>query len=265
MQIAPLMKSIAATTLLIFLVPQVCFCQKRTTTLQQTWLGTTGQLRFSNHWGASFDLQIRSRENFLKGISQVSSRIGAVYIPNESLRISLGYYFADNVPRDYKKAVFQDEHTGWQQVAWSNKYPRITVNQSVRLEERFRHRLKNERELGEGYGFNYRTRYNILLNIALNKKAFTPHTFAATFYNEAYLNFGKQIIYNAFDQTRSFAGFNYAFNKNANLQFGYLYVFQQLTSGNRYRHVHAARIFYLYNLDLRKTKKTTDKGIHEVS
>jgi len=250
--------------LFIFFLPK-CFSQKQVTSVQQIWLGNTSQLRFSNHWGFAFDLQVRSRENFFQGISQVSSRIGAVYYLNESVRIGAGYYFADNIPRDYRKAVFQDEHTGWQQISWSNKMPRLNINQSFRLEERFRHRIINETKLGKGYNFNYRTRYNILFNIGLARKPFTPHTLAAVFYNEVYLNFGKQIVYNTFDQLRAFGGFNYTITKNANLKFGYLYSFQQLAVGNRYRNLHAVRIFYLYNLDLRKKKTTNTKAMHDVS
>jgi hypothetical protein len=242
-----------------------CFSQKQVTSVQQIWLGNTSQLRFSNHWGLSFDLQVRSREKFYQGLSQVSSRIGAVYYVNELVRVAAGYYFADNIPRDYHKAVFQDEHTGWQQFSWSTKYPRLNINQSFRLEERFRHRVLNEDKLGEGYGFNYRTRYNILMNIGLSRKPFTPHTLAAVFYNEVYLNFGKQIIHNTFDQFRTYAGFNYTITKNANLQFGYLYSFQQLAAGNKYRNLHAARIFYLYNVDLRKKKPANTKPMHDVS
>ncbi len=250
---------------LLIILGARCYSQKKATSIQQIWIGNTSQLRFSQKWGASFDLQIRSRGKFFNGLSQVSSRIGLVYLPNESLRLAAGYYFANNIPRDYHNAIFQIEHTGWQQVSWSNKFPRLNINQSVRLEERFRHRVKNEFELGEGYSFNYRTRYNILFNLALSRLAFAPHSFSAVLYNEVYLNFGKQIIYNTFDQFRTYAGLNFALSKKANLQFGYMYAFQQLAAGNRYRHLHAARIFYLYNLDLRRKKNSPVKDAHDVS
>ena len=258
------MKNAIIFLLLIFL-ENSCFAQKQKINVEQIWIGTTSQFRFSNHWGASFDLQLRSREDFFRGLSQVSTRIGLVYYPGETVRIAAGYYFADNIPRDFHKAIFQDEHTGWQQVSWSNKYPRLQVNQSIRLEERFRRRVLSEHELGDGYSFNYRTRYNLLLNIALSRRPFSLKTLASVVYNEIYLNFGKQIIYNTFDQFRTFGGFNYTINKNANLQFGYVYSFQQLIAGHRYRNLHAARIFYLYNLDLRKKKTLNGKPLHDVS
>jgi hypothetical protein len=258
------MKSVSIFCLLLFLF-HFSYSQKQATSIQQLWLGNTSQLRFSSHWGFSVDLQVRSREKFYKGLSQVSSRMGAVFYVNELVRIAAGYYFADNIPRDYHKAVFQDEHTGWQQLSWSTKYPRLNINQSLRLEERFRHRVLNEKKLGQGYGFNYRTRYNILTNIGLSSKPFTQRALSAVFYNEVYLNFGKQITHNTFDQFRTYAGFSYTITKNANLQFGYLYSFQQLAAGNKYRNLHAARIFYLYNVDLRKKKSTNPKAMHDVS
>lgn len=256
------------TTIVFFLLiffGRACFSQKQTTTVQQIFIGNTSQVRVSDKWGASFDMQIRSREKYFNGLSQVSSRIGVVYLPNESLKIAAGYFFANNIPRDYHKAVFQVEHTGWQQVSWSTKYPALNINQSLRLEERFRHRVKNESELGVGYGFNYRARYNILFNIPFSRTVIHPSAWAAILYNEIYVNFGKQIVYNTFDQFRTFAGFNYVFSKKANLQFGYMYSFQQLASGNRYRHLYAPRIFYLYNLDLRRKKTSPVKDAHDVS
>ena len=66
------------------------------------------------------------------------------------------------------------------------------------------------------------------------------------------VNLGKEIVYNSFDQNRFFTGFNYFFNRQTYLQFGYLNVFQQQTSGNKYRVINAARILVFHNLDFRK-------------
>lgn len=34
--------------------------------------------------------------------------------------------------------------------------------------------------------------------------------------------------------------------------FGYMNFFQQLSTGNQYRSIHTARVFYFHNMDLRK-------------
>ncbi len=58
--------------------------------------------------------------------------------------------------------------------------------------------------MAHGYMFNYRLRYNVFFFTPLSKKAFAPHTFAAVLGDEVYFNFGRQIVYNTFDQNRIF-------------------------------------------------------------
>src|SRR5262245_45766375 len=124
--------------------------------------------------------------------------------------------------------------------------------QWFRLEERFRRKVKDDDELADVYNFNFRLRYNILFQIPLSQKKFEPGTLSFAVNNELHINFGKQIVYNYFDQNRFFLGFAYHTNKTDHLQFGYMNVFQQLAAGNKYRMGHVARIFYFHNLDLRK-------------
>ena len=124
--------------------------------------------------------------------------------------------------------------------------------QWIRLEERFRRKILNDDELAEGYNFNFRVRYNFLFQAAIGNKPFKKGTFSWVLNNEVHINFGKQIVYNYFDQNRFFAGFNYFLTDHDYIQFGYMNLFQQLSSGNTYRVLHTARFFYFHNLDLRK-------------
>jgi hypothetical protein len=89
----------------------------------------------------------------------------------------------------------------------------------------------------------------------MGSQPFKKGTFSFVLSDEVFVNAGKEIVYNSFDQNRFFAGFAYYLNDHDNLQFGYMNVFQQLPSGNRYRSNHVARIFYFHNLDLRKKKQ----------
>jgi hypothetical protein len=128
----------------------------------------------------------------------------------------------------------------------------MRLMQWIRLEERFRRKVLDDSELEEGYNFNFRVRYNLFTMVPLSKRSFQPKTLSFVVNDEVYLNFGKEIVYNYFDQNRFFTGFAYHVDKHNNLQFGYMNVFQQLASGNKYRSNHAARLFYFHNLDLRK-------------
>lgn len=249
--------------LLQLFLPVFVLGQKQITTTEQIWLGNANQVRTSEHWGVSSDLLFRSRQNYTDGLSQASIRLGAVYYFNTNARIAGGYAFVGNTLGKGHSAVLQSEHTPWQQFSWTNKHQRLSLNQSLRLEERFRQKTLGNKT-APGYTFNYRGRYNLLLSYALSKKPAAVGAFDAVVYNEVYVNFGKQIIYNTFDQYRVFAGLNYHVTKKATLQAGYVDVFQQLPAPDKFRKLHVVRVYYLYNLDLRK-KQTGVKPPTDIS
>ena len=124
--------------------------------------------------------------------------------------------------------------------------------QAIRLEERFRRKILDDNTLAEGYLYNPRVRYNFALFLPLTKKGLNPGGLQFLLNDEIMVNFGKNIVYNYFDQNRFFAGLAYQINPHAQLQGGYMNLFQQQAAGNRYRNQHTIRIFYFHNFDLRK-------------
>jgi hypothetical protein len=224
---------------------------KQTESIEQVWLGYFNQARFSDRWGSWLDVHLRTKENFTSNLSQSILRLGLTYYFNENTRFTAGYAYVSHYPGDNHKDITQPEHRPWQQLQWNNKYSRLRTSQSFRLEEKFRRKIANESTLAEGYNFNYKLRYNFLLNVPLGKKLYMPGSLSFVVNDELHVNFGKQVVYNYFDQNRLFLGFSYQTNKHDNLQFGYLNIFQQLASGNRYKDIHAFRLFYFHILDLR--------------
>ena len=128
--------------------------------------------------------------------------------------------------------------------------------QWLRLEERYRRRVLNDSTLSEGHHFNFRLLYNFLIQVPLSAGGIKPRTASLVLNDEVHVNFGKEIVYNYFDQNRFFVGINYHLNNHDNLQAGYMNLFQQLPAGNRYRSIHTARIFFFHHLDLRKKPST---------
>ncbi len=228
------------------------FSQKQTTISEQVWTGYFNQTRLTNKWGFWAEGQLRTKEDFFTNFSLALGRVGATYYLNDNTKLTAGYAYINHFPADAHPEVSQPEHRPWQQIQWHTKFPKLRMMQWVRLEERYRRKIKDSDELAEGYNFNYRARYNILLSFPLSKNAFAPKTFAFIANDEVHINFGKQIVYNSFDQNRFFLGFNYHASTHDQLQFGYMSVFQQLAAGNRYGNIHTARIGYFHNLDLRK-------------
>ena len=245
-------KSILAL-LLSFLLNQNLFSQtKQTESVQQTWLAYFNQTRFSNKWGTWTDLHLRTKEDFVSDISQSILRFGLTHYLNDDTKLTVGYAYVSHYPADNHKNVTMPEHRPWQQIQWHSKYSKLRLMQWFRLEERFRRKILNDDELAEGYNFNFRVRYNFFFMVPLSKNRFQPKSLSAVVNDEVHINFGKQVVYNYFDQNRFFLGFAYHVNKHDNLQLGYMNVFQQLASGNKYRSNHIARVFYFHNLDVRK-------------
>ena len=225
---------------------------KSTTNINQVWVGYFNQTRFSDKWGLWADFQLRTKENFVDNLSQSLNRVGLTYYLTDNTKLTLGYAYINHFPGDNHANISQPEHRIWQQVQWHNKYPRLRLMQWLRLEEKYRHKIADNSNLADGYNYSWKLRYNLFFNVPLSKKAFAPKTFSFVLNDEVHINFGKEIVYNYFDQNRFFIGFSYHTNASDNIQFGYMNQFQQLASGNAYKNVDVARVFYFHNLDLRK-------------
>jgi long-subunit fatty acid transport protein len=225
---------------------------KQTVTMEQVWLGYFNQTRFTNKWGLWFDAHIRKRDDFFSKYSIAAARLGLTYYINDDTRLTAGYAFFNYFPADNHKEISQPEHRGWQQLQWQTKYKRFSAIQRLRLEERYRRKIASDSALGDGYNFNWRARYSFLLQVPLGKGAPQPNTFSFVANDEVMVNFGRQIVYNYFDQNRFFAGLSYQASPSLSVQFGYMNIFQQQPSGDQYRMVHTGRIFVFQNIDLRK-------------
>jgi hypothetical protein len=228
--------------------------QKQTSHVQQTWFAYFNQARLSDKWGLWIDGHLRTDEKFFNNLSQGIARVGLTYYLNDNTKLTAGYGYVHHFPNEGHEEIARPEHRPWQQIQWHTKYNKLRMMQYLRLEERYRRKLGNDHELGEGYNFNYRMRYNMFLSAPLHKEANSPRSLSVIVNDEVHLNFGKEIVNNYFDQNRFFAGFAYYLNAHDNIQFGYMNVFQQLPAGNKYRNMHILRLFYIQNIDLRKSK-----------
>lgn len=245
------MRNKIGISLLLIIGTKGVIAQKHTQKLEQVWTAYFNQTRFSNKWGMWLDVQLRTKDDFFNHLSQFLVRPGITYYVTDNVRLTAGYAHFWFYPADNHSKVTQPEHRSWQQVQWFTKYNRTRTVQALRLEERYRRKILNDSTLASGYNFNYRLRYNFSWQIPLSgvvKKG----SWTLILNNEVFVNFGKQITYNYFDQNRFFAGFAYNTSATSYIQLGYMNIFQQLSTGNNYRSTHIARFAYLHNLDLRK-------------
>lgn len=229
------------------------FAQTKTTEhLNRIWAGYFNQTRLSDKWGFWAEAQLRSKENFVEDLSQSLLRFGLTYYINDATKLTAGYGYINDFPGDNHKNISAPEHRIWQQLQWHTKYGKNRMMQWIRLEERYRHKIKNDDELADGYNYSWRARYNLWYEIPFYKDGSAPNSWSFIANDEVHINFGKQIVNNYFDQNRFFVGLKWQTTKTTNLQFGYSNVFQQLAAGNRYRSTNVLRFSYFHNVDLRK-------------
>lgn len=228
---------------------------KQTEHFNRAWLGYFNQSRFSNKWGLWAEVQLRTKEDFIDDLSQGIIRGGLTYYIADATKVTLGYAFVNDFPGDNHKNISVPEHRPWQQVQWHTNYGKKKMMQWIRLEQRYRHKIKNDDELAEGYNFNWRIRYNLWYEIPFIKNGKDPRSWSFIANNEVMINFGRNIVNNYFDQDRFFLGVKYQMNKQTNLQVGYMNLFQQLPTNNQYRSMDVIRVFLFQNLDFRDIVK----------
>ena len=237
--------------LITFFFGNDILAQKSVAEDEELWLAAFNQTRLSNHWGFWFDTHLRFKEDFVGKPSLFILRGGPTYYLSDDVRLTAAYGLIGFFPSDAHPGITRYEHRPWQQIQWFSRLGKTRLIQSVRLEERFRRKLTASGALAEGYDFNWRTRINAALFVPLGRKGLGPGSIQGTVNNELMVNFGKNIRFNYFDQNRFFVGLAFQFTALSQLQLGYMNVFVQQASGDRFNNLHMLRAFYVHNLDFR--------------
>lgn len=165
-------------------------------------------------WGIQGDVQYRNW-NAGGDLEQLLLRGGVTYQPKKAdIKLTLGYgnvttgsFGPDNSTstesRIYQEALFP--------VRFGN---RVYTNHRFRYEQRF----------VENQDFRTRYRYNLFLNIPLNKPAMDKKTIYLAFYNELFINGQRQIgngnNVEIFDRNRFYTALGYVMNESLRIQLG---------------------------------------------
>lgn len=222
---------------------------RNTTDAEEIWTAYFNQTKLSKKWGIWGDFHFRSTDDFVGKASKGLIRLGATYYLTPDLKFTNGYAYIHHYPEAGHAFVAQPEHRIWHQVQFHSKVGQVRTMQWLRLEERFRRKIKNDYELGEGFRSDERLRYNLLIQVPLSKKGPVAKTFSAMLNSELMINLSHNNVYNVFDQNRFFAGVAYHFDSQSSLQIGYMNIYQQLGAGDKFKNINAFRLFFTQNLD----------------
>jgi hypothetical protein len=219
---------------------------------EQIWFQYFNQSRISDKWGLWFDVGYRTKDDLIKGTSTLLARVGAIYYLNKNTRLMGGYAFFNAYPLEANIDVAQPEHRLWQQLQFQTNYPKLTMTNTIRFEQRWRQKIIAPDRLGDEFNFNYRLRFGINLQYPLRTGKNGNGDLSLVMGDEVMLNFGKQVVYNYLDQNRLFGGFRYYFNPGNSLVMLYMNSFTQTNVQALYRVFNVVRMSYFHNLDLRK-------------
>lgn len=169
----------------------------------------------NNSWGVQGDIQYR---NFNLGgdLEQLLLRTGIYYKPkNTDILLTLGIANITTGTIGESEISFNENRI----------YQEALLPQKVGIFH-FNHRFRYEQRFIENQNFRTRFRYNILLNIPLNKKKIEAQTIYLALYNELFINGERNIGSNRtvplFDRNRIYSGLGYQINPKVRIQIGYM-------------------------------------------
>ncbi|MCP4882859.1 MAG: DUF2490 domain-containing protein [Flavobacteriales bacterium] len=241
------------TTVLIILF--VCAAaqgqtEKEINNQAQFWTSINSTWRFSDHWGAMGDFHIR-RTNFIQDPNFYFLRLGGVYWINDKISLAGGAAALWLAKPDMNDGFnYALEKRIYQQLLWRSVNGRAKFLQRIRNEQRWHEVLDPEGSVNR-IRFSNRVRFLFSASIRIFEDEKKPRLVLS---DEILFHFGKEIVYNTFDQNRLFIGISQRLNKRLSYDFGYMAVYQQKYSGYNYDLNHTLRLFFYSSPDLRKKK-----------
>jgi hypothetical protein len=221
---------------------------KEVTSQDQSWFSINTLSRVSDRWGVVADFHAVRRNNFFSDPRFYFIRMGANYWLKDNITFSLAYGHMWVAPTVEGWSTFSEEHRIHEQFQFISKINKITVVQRLRNEQRWQEKMVNDQPSGN-LRFTNRIRYLASFNIPLFKNKYLPSLALA---DEIMVQFGKEVVYNTFDQNRIFIGIRQKISTDLNFDMGYMRVFQQKYSGYQYDLYHTFRLYFYYTPDLRK-------------
>lgn len=215
----------------------ICVAQKQITKQNLAWYGYYISFHFNDKWFWQTEFQARQFIN-PSAIHQYLVRTHLHrLLSNSGWEVSGGaswFFNNSNDPKSLIKLTIPELRPHLE-FNYKQKFKNFMLDHRYRAESRFFHttNLANT-ELENGYNFgNYRFRYRVQLVVDVLKIQ-EKQLLKFKIGNEFFLNAGKNIILNMFDQNRLYTGLSLQILPNLNLDIGYLKLFQMRTNGGFY-------------------------------
>lgn len=216
--------------------------EKTINSQMQTWISMNTNTKVSKNWGVIADAHLRSNGFFDSG-SFFLLRGGASYKLSPQVTFGGGYAHIWYPTNTYDWENSSEENRLFEQILWNGKLGKLNVSHRIRNEQRWQEKVVNG-EIQEDIRFTNRVRYFVGLNIPVSENKNWP---VLVLSDELMLHFGKEVVYNTFDQNRIFIGIKKNITPSLSFDFGYMHVYQQKYSGYNYDVNHTLRLFFYLN------------------
>lgn len=197
--------------LINILIFSLCFCTLSYSQDSEigNWLMYFGNQKINSKWNWHNEVQYRSYD-FIGDTQQFLLRTGIGYnLTENNNNILLGYAFINSYKylTNSDKKTESNENRIFQQFITRQYIGRTLLQHRYRIEERF---ISDD--------FKMRFRYQLGINIALNKKTFEKHTLYFAASDEVFINAESPI----FDQNRLYGAVGYFIDKHFKIEAGFM-------------------------------------------
>lgn len=241
--------------MVLIISPSYLFSQKEISPQNHAWIMYFGNHKVSEQWGLHTEYQWR-RADIFNDWQQSLLRLGVDYYSKQNAQYTLGYGWIKSFQYgDQPIAHNLNEHRIWEQFIIKNKVGRVDIQHRYRLEQRFiENWIKDANSVyaQDGFVFRQRVRYRFMATVPLSRKEMKDNTLFLAVYDEPFLGFGKGIGKNILDQNRLYGAIGWRFNKDFNVQLGYLNQYVVKTDGIKAERNHTLQIGVTYNIDFTK-------------
>uniref|UniRef100_UPI00404B8D37 DUF2490 domain-containing protein n=1 Tax=Flavobacterium sp. TaxID=239 RepID=UPI00404B8D37 len=167
-------------------------------------------------FGIQGDIQYRNW-NIIGDTEQLLLRTGLTYTPkNTNILLTLG------VANITSGAIGENDQTTNE----NRIYQELLLPQKIGNRIYLTHRFRYEQRFVENQDFRTRYRYNLFINVPINKTELAKNALYAAFYNEIFINGEKSIgnnrKVNYFDRNRLYLGLGYFINNKIRIQTGWM-------------------------------------------
>lgn len=219
----------------------VAEAQRQVNTSSLTWTQYFLEARFSEKIGVMVDGGVRFNDSFGERFL-ILFRSGIVWHFNNNLKAAGGYaYFQSMAPKNSGLRHIPENRL-WQQLTYSIPIRKLTLQNRVRVEERWID--------DQNTRFNFRARYS--LNARQELFSNEKFQFYGVIFHEIFFSYGEKTPASHLDQHRTYLGAAWKITKQLAFTAGYQYIWQPLASPDSYNQLHVLRVTVEHAMDFRK-------------